>query len=277
MTSHRSLISLLVLVSAPSLGADSAPVQPLHFAWPEMSCAVSQKLESPNKSVESQYTMTVSRAGEKLRVSFLGFHVTDSSPPVAPQARSNFLGAENAIGRPDVERVFEVTDGGNFLHAESIADLHKRLQDGKAGSIYMMDNQESLDEKYRARWRDFIGAWIGLSPGATTQVMIEQTESMYGQDYNVPTDVTANAPADCQRGGKTVRCVTIRTQFLPAYTQPGRSDANSMRREDSSEIVLEPDTMIPHSWMNQVRYRGGQLDGVVEQRRTRTFECQPGS
>jgi mannitol/fructose-specific phosphotransferase system IIA component (Ntr-type) len=64
---------------------------------------------------------------------------------------------------------------------------------------------------------------------------------------------------------------------MPAFNKTGESDENSTRHEDNSEIVLEPETMIPHSWMEEVKYRGGSLNGKLQNRYTRTFECTAGS
>jgi len=274
-----SILMIFASIAAPG----GEPVKPvLRFAWPEMTCTVKQRRERSNsrKPVESLYTMTSTRIGENLRVSFLGFQVIDTFPEVPERARANFLEAEYVLGRGAVERVFDVTTSGAFVHAESHADVDTRIKaSGKAPPFFIRDDQERLNAKYLQRWRDFMGNWAGFEtpPGGSMQLKVPHPGDETWLNYDVPTDVTISAPIDCVRGGKQLRCVTIRTRFSPAYAKPGESDANSTRHEDSSEIVLEPDTMIPHSWMEEVKYRGGSLDGNLSDRYTRSFECDAGS
>jgi hypothetical protein len=270
---------LMISVSAATLGAEPS-AKALSFAWPDMTCAVKQRLEqsSSGKPIESRYTMTAKQTGENLRVSFLEFQVIDTFPEVPLRAREQYLAAEYAIGRSTVERSYEVSPLGKFVRAESPADVEKRIKASGKPQLHLFTNQQTLDAKYLLGWQNFIGNWIGLkaSPGATVQITIKREEDEFWLTYDVPTDITVSAPIDCPRSGKILRCVIVRTHFMPAFKKAGESEENSMRHEDTSEIVLEPETMIPHSWMEEIKYRGGLLDGKLESRYTRTFECSAG-
>lgn len=277
---HWYFALVFAAAGAPAPAADTAKPA-LTFAWPAMTCAIRQKLEQANdKPIESRYTLTTRAVDGGLRVSFLGFEVIDTFPEMPARARRNFLDTENLLGKSSAERVFDVDAAGRFVHAESPADVEARMKSsGKPLPLLLGGSQSRLDAKYRLGWNDFIGNWIGResSAGELRPLKIEHPGDEFWLTYDVPTEVTIGAPADCARGGHPVHCVTIRTRFVPGYRDAAKTDETDMRHEDSSEIVLEPDTMIPHSWMEEMKYRGGSLNGALKSRYSRTFECVVGS
>lgn len=275
----RSIVLLALALAETSASRAEPPPDKLMFAWPEMTCGVTQKLEKSNSArpIESRYTMTVRHAGENLRVSFLGFEVIDTFQDVPMRRRKPFIEAETALGRYDTERVFDISTAGTFVGAETSADVEHRMKSyGNPVPLLLSSGQDRLDSRYRPRWQDFVGNWIGYpaAPADAVPVKLGHPGDEFWLNYDVPTEVTVGSPAECRRGGQAVRCITLRTRFMPAFKEAG---AGSTRHEDTSEIVLEPDTMIPHAWMDEVMYRGGSLDGNIESRYTRTFECAPGS
>jgi hypothetical protein len=272
----------LALSGAVMAAEPVTPGQSLTFAWPaNLSCDVTQVMLLPNNSeqVVSRYTLKVTHDGVNLRVTFGDFAVQD----VQGEGRLNrakMIAFHDTLQRPKVEREFLVDPSGRFVAAEPVAAAEKRWAAMKRGTGALLPvpgarSQQAFDAEYAAWWRNFLGSWIGLRfvAGEKQPVMIEHEAAGSWEDANVPTEVTVSAPADCARGTQAARCVTLRSHFLPALVSKTGLDT---RKSIDAELVIEPDTMVPHSWTDEERMRGSfsqDPEGSVQRRTERTFRC----
>jgi hypothetical protein len=283
MKTLARLAALSIALSAAQAAEPPASGQALTFSWPaSLACNVTQvvTLANSGEEVTSHYTMKVTPDGSSLRVAFGGFAIQNVKAGERGLKGPKLAALHDTLERPQVEREFFIDPSGRFVGAEPVAAADKRLSSMKSGGgaflpLTGVKTQAKLDSEYAAGWGRFIGDWIGLQfvPDVAQDVMIPHEAAGYWEDSNVPTIVTVSAASDCTRGAKATHCVTIRSHYLPGL----KSTTLDTRAIQDAELVMEPETLIPHSWIEEKRQRGESLtndpNGALQMRTARTFDC----